>query len=231
MSSTLEARGGEPGKLYGVYLATVVSVKDDTGRGRVQVKLLGFDGVGAQDAPMWARVAAPFTGSQAGAFLIPNKDDEVAVQFVQGDPAQPIVIGGLWHGQAKVPEQLGGSGEEVDRWTLVGTQGTRIAIVEEQAGAKISLTTPNNTESVTIVQQSGGKIELKTSTSTVTLDSQGVTVQTTKVAVKASQVQIDAAMVTVNAALAKFSGIVKAAVVQATTIIGSVYTPGAGNVW
>jgi uncharacterized protein involved in type VI secretion and phage assembly len=230
MSSTLEARGGEPGKLYGVYLATVVSVKDDSGFGRVQVKLLGFDAVGAQSAPMWARVASPFTGAAAGAFLIPNKDDEVAVQFVQGDPAHPIVIGGLWHGKAKVPEQLGGAGDAVDRWTFVGRNGTRIAIVEEQAGAKISLTTPRKREALTIQEQGGGKIELKTSTATVTLDSSGVTIKTSKVAVTASQVQIDAPMVTVNAAMAKFSGIVKAAVVQATTIIANVYTPGVGNI-
>ena len=28
-----------------------------------------------------------------------------------------------------------------------------------------------------------------------------------------------------------FSGIVKASVVQATTVIASTYTPGAGNIW
>ena len=30
------------------------------------------------------------------------------------------------------PETLGGAGDAVDRWTIVGKKGTRIAIVEEQ---------------------------------------------------------------------------------------------------
>ncbi len=229
--AALEAHGTAPGKLYGVYLAKVTSVKDDKKQGRIQLKLLAFDGVTEQDAPIWARVAVPFAGADRGAFLIPNKDDIVVVQFVHGEPSQPIVIGGVWNGQQKAPEQLGGNGEEVDRWTFVGKQGTRIAIVEEQAGAKIELATPNKTESVTITQAKSGKVELKTNTSTVTLDSKGVTVRTTKVKVHATDVTVNAPTVTVNAALSKFNGVVKAVAVQAPTIIGNVYTPGAGNIW
>lgn len=231
IGNTLEARGGPPGKLYGTYLARVVSVKDDAKQGRVQVALLTFDGIAAQSAPMWARVAVPYAGNNHGAFLIPDTGDEVIVQFIQGDPKQAVVTGAVWNGKNQQPEQLGGAGNEVDRWTFVGKHGTRIAIVEEQAGAKISMTTPNSTESVTITQQSSGKIELKTSTSTVTLDSQGVAVTTTKVKVTAQEVTVDAPQVTVNAVLTKFNGVVKAPVVQATSIIAQVYTPGVGNVW
>jgi uncharacterized protein involved in type VI secretion and phage assembly len=230
-AAALEAHGTAPGKLFGVYLATVTSVKDDKKQGRIQIKLLAFDGVTQQDAPIWARVAVPFAGPNRGAFLIPNKNDVVVVQFIQGEPSAPVVIGGVWNGQQQAPEQLGGSGEEVDRWTFVGKQGTRIAIVEEQAGAKISLTTPNQTEAVTITQQASGKIELKTKTSTVTLASSGVTVKSTKVTVKAMDVTVNSPMVTVNAVLSKFNGIVKAISVQAPSIIGNLYTPGAGNIW
>lgn len=231
MTDAIDARGGAPGKLYGCYLAEVQAVNDDKHQGRIQVKLLHFDGIGEQNAPIWAHVAVPFAGSNRGAFLIPNKQDVVVVQFVHGDPAHPIVIGGVWHGADSPPEQLGGAGDEVDRWTLVGKAGTRIAIVEEQAGATISLTTPNSTESVTITQQNSGKIEIKTSVSTVTLDSQGVSVQTTKFKVTATQIELEAPTVTVNAGLSKFSGIVKADVHQATTVVSSTYTPGAGNIW
>lgn len=231
MNAALEAHGTAPGKLFGVYLATVTSVKDDKKQGRIQVKLLAFDGVTAQNAPMWARVAVPFAGPNRGAFLIPNKDDVVVVQFVHGEPSAPVVIGGVWNGQQQAPEQLGGSGEEVDRWTFVGKRGSRIAIVEEQAGATISMTTPNNTESITITQQSSGKVELKTKTSTVTMDSSGVTVKSTKVTVKAASVTVNAPSVTVNAVLSKFNGVIKAIAVQAPSIIGNLYTPGAGNIW
>jgi uncharacterized protein involved in type VI secretion and phage assembly len=231
MNTALEPHGTAPGKFYGVYLATVVSVKDDKRQGRVQVKLHAFDGVATQSAPMWARVAVPFAGPNRGAFFIPNKDDIVIVQFIHGEPSAPVVVGGIWNGQHAAPEQLGGDGEHVDRWTFVGKQGTRIAIVEEEAGATISLTTPNSTESVTLTQQAGGKVELKTTSSTVTLDSQGATVRSTKVTVVAPTVTVTSPVVTVNAALSQFNGIVKATAVEATTIIGTVYTPGAGNVW
>ena len=39
------------------------------------------------------------------------------------------------------------------------------------------------------------------------------------------------AQVKVNAAISDFSGIVKCDVLQATTVIATTYTPGAGNVW
>jgi hypothetical protein len=38
-------------------------------------------------------------------------------------------------------------------------------------------------------------------------------------------------MVTVDAAMAKFSGVVKCEVLIATSVVGTSYTPGAGNVW
>ena len=67
--AALEAHGTAPGKLYGVYLAKVTSVKDDKKQGRIQLKLLAFDGVTEQDAPIWARVAVSFAGNNYGALL------------------------------------------------------------------------------------------------------------------------------------------------------------------
>src|SRR5262249_13237108 len=105
---------------FGTHLAKVVSVEDDTGRGRVQVRLYDHDDVGEQNAPIWARVAVPFAGSNMGAFFIPNKDDEVLITFINGDTRLPIVVGGLWNGDAQAPEELGGDGQSVDRWTITG---------------------------------------------------------------------------------------------------------------
>lgn len=222
-----------PGVLYGSYLAEVVSVNDPDSKSRVQVRLFGFDSFSEQDAPMWARVAVPFAGPSSGAYFIPNKGDEVVVQFVNGDPRQPVVIGSLWNGNSIAPETLGGARESVDRWAIVGKAGTRIAIVEEQSGQeKITLTTPQNQVSVALTQESGGKIELKAGQCTVTIDSQGVSIQTpSKVSIQGSTVQVQAGSVTVDAGISKFSGVVKCDVLQATTVIASTYTPGAGNVW
>lgn len=214
------------------YLAEVSSVDDPDNLSRVQVRLLSFDGVGEHDAPIWARVAVPFAGSSRGAFMLPDVGDEVLVTFVNSDPRFPIVIGGLWNGNAKAPETLGGAGDRVDRWTIVGKAGTRIAIVEENEGeATISFTTPGGV-SGKLTDESGGKIEFKAAGTTITVDTSGVSVQTpSKVKVQASQVEVTSGMVTVDAAMSKFSGIVKCDVLQATTVVAATYTPGAGNVW
>jgi hypothetical protein len=51
------------------------------------------------------------------------------------------------------------------------------------------------------------------------------------VKIEAAKVDVSAGMVNVDTALAKFSGIVKCEVLQATTVISTTYTPGAGNIW
>ncbi|MFH7319200.1 phage baseplate assembly protein V [Desulfurivibrio sp. D14AmB] len=216
----------------GSYLARVVAVNDPEGIGRVQLRLLAFDGVDDQEAPLWARVAVPFAGNARGAFMIPEVGDEVLVSFVNGDPRQPIVIGSLWNGRDAVPEQLGGSGQRVDRWTITGKAGTRIAIVEEQpADATIRFTTPGGV-SGELTDSGGGKIEFRIGGTTVTYDQQGVTVNTAlNVTVQATQVEISAAMVTVNAGMSRFNGVVQADTVITNSVISASYTPGAGNIW
>ena len=214
------------------YLAEVVKVKDNGHLVLLQVRLLNYDGASQQDGPVWARVAVPFAGQGRGAFMLPDVGDEVLVTFLNGAARQPSVIGALWNGSADAPDHLGGSGEHVDRWTIVGRAGTRIAIVEESSGqATISLTTPGNVIG-TLTQTSGGKIEFTAANSTITVDTSGITIRTqAKVQVNASQVQVTAGQVTVDTAMAKFSGIVKCEVLQATTVVAQNYTPGAGNVW
>lgn len=218
-----------PDLLRGSHLAEVTSVKDPDGLGRVRVRMLILDGEGA--AEIWARVAVPFAGSNCGAFLLPDVGDEVLVQFLSADPRFPIVLGGLWNGAAKPPETL--ASDRVDRWTITGKAGTRIAIVEEQSGsASVSFKTPGGV-SGTLEDKGGGKIEFRDlSGNSIKIDSQGVTVEAaSSVSVRASQVKVSAGMVTVDAAMAKFSGVVKCDVLNATTVVATTYTPGAGNVW
>lgn len=216
----------------GTYLAKVVAVNDPEGIGRVQIRLFAFDGPESQNAPIWARVAVPFAGDNRGGFFIPDVDDEVLVSFINGDPRQPIVIGGLWSGSATVPETLGGSGDRVDRWTITGKAGTRIAIVEEQpSDATISFTTPGGVQGE-LTDAGGGKIEFTIGGTTVTYDNQGVTINTSmNVKVQATMVEVSASMVTVNAGMSRFNGVVQADTVITNSVISASYTPGAGNIW
>ena len=212
----------------GAHLAKVVSVQDPQSLSRVQVQLLGPDA--DNEAPIWARVAVPFAGDNFGAFLIPDVDQEVLVLLVAGDARAAVVVGALWNGATGIPETIGGS--NVDRWSFTGKNGTRIAIVEEASGQeKVEIETPAGVRA-TLTDESGGKITLEAAGNTITMDTQGVTVQAgAKVKVTAGQVEVSAGQVKVDAGMSQFSGVVKCDTLIATTVVGTTYTPGAGNIW
>jgi uncharacterized protein involved in type VI secretion and phage assembly len=215
--------------LHACHLAQVVSVSDPDSIARVQVKMLTIDGEGS--AEIWARVAVPFAGASRGALFIPDVGDEVLVAFLGGDARFPIVIGGLWNGGAGPPEQF--SGDSVDRWTITGKAGTRIAIVETSAAAAtVEFSTPGGVKG-TLTDDGGGSVTFQDSAgSSIKIDSSGITLQTSSnVTVNASQVSVTAGTVSVNAAMSTFSGVVTCDVLQATTVVAATYTPGAGNVW
>jgi hypothetical protein len=141
------------------------------------------------------------------------------------------VAGGLWNGATGIPETLGG--DRVDRWTITGKAGTRIAIEEQTGGSPtISLTTPAGVTGK-LTDDGGGTIEFSLPNGNeVTLDSSGVHIRSTgKVTVQATETEVTSSMVTVNASFSRFSGVLLCDTLQATTVISATYTPGAGNIW
>lgn len=212
----------------GVHIGVVKSVDDPQQRARVQVQLPAID-PDAQ-ALVWARVAVAFAGDSFGAFLIPDVGTEVLVAFTAGDTGWPVVIGNLWNGATEVPESL--PGNAVDRWTLTGKAGTRIAIIEQTGGQeKVEITTPGNS-TVTISEENGGTITLDSAGNTVTLSTSGVSIQSSAtVEVTATRVTVSAASVSVDAGMSRFSGVVQCDSLITNSVISPSYTPGAGNVW
>jgi len=217
-----------PAFTFGAQLARVVSVRDPKKLARVKLRLIGPDA--DNEATFWARVAVPFAGSNRGAFLIPNVNDEVLVVFAGGDPRAAVVLGGLWNGKQKPPEALGGA--HVDRWSLTGTNGTRVALVEAASGQEeIVMETPNGV-TARLTDQGGGKVELVSGANSVTLDATGVTVKAAAaVTVKAPQVQIQAPSVKVDAIRAEFTGVVRCMTLDTNAVRSKSYTLGLGNIW
>lgn len=218
------------------HLAEVVSVSDVGSTGKIEVRLLAYDATETQDGRIVARLCVPIAGGNRGAFLIPDVGDEVLVAFLNGDRRQAVVVGALWNGGNPPAEALGGDGDRVDRWTLVGKRGTRIAIVEEADGAIIRLSTHDasgrDVAFCEISRENNGRIELSAGGSTLVLDQNGVSVETQgSLETKASTSTLESATVDVNAGQTSFSGHVTTPSIQATTVIGTTYTPGAGNVW
>lgn len=209
------------------YLARVTDVNDPQNLARVKVELYALDT--ASDVALWARVASPFAGNARGGFFIPQEGDEVLVVFVGGDARHPIVVGGLWNGASSPPETING---KVDRWSITGKAGTRIAIVEESdATAKIECSTPGGVK-LTMTDESGGKVKIECAGNTITIDTQGISLEAAaKVKVQAATVEVSAGMVKVDSAMSKFSGVVKCDVLITNSVVSTSYTPGAGNIW
>ena len=104
------------------------------------MRLIAFDGIADQDAPLWARVVAPFAGQNRGAFFMPDVDDEVLVLFTNGDTRFPLVIGGLWNGAATAPADLGPEGNRYKR--IRSKNGITITLDDQQGQETLTLETP-----------------------------------------------------------------------------------------
>lgn len=214
----------------GVHIGIVTSVQDPERKGRVQVKLPAIDPAG--EAKIWARVAVPYAGDNYGAFLLPDVETEVLVAFVTGDAGSPVVIGNLWNGATELPEEL--PADAVDRWTLTGKNGTRIAIVEESDGQeKVEIELPSGSVSATLTDANGGEIELKAAGNTVKLSSSGITIDCpSTIQISAgSGLSITTPTVQVAASTSTFSESVLCNTLTAASVVSATYSQGAGNVW
>jgi type VI secretion system secreted protein VgrG len=56
----------------------------------------------------WIRVGSPWAGKQWGMIHIPRIGQEVIVDFLEGDPDQPIVVGGVYNAEMMPPYKLPG---------------------------------------------------------------------------------------------------------------------------
>jgi len=78
--------------------------------GRVKVQF-HWDREGKQDekSSCWLRVGQIAAGTGWGALFLPRIGQEVVVQFLEGDPDQPIVMGSVYNGDNPTPYPLPGS--------------------------------------------------------------------------------------------------------------------------
>ena len=92
-------------KMYGVQNAIVVAPSGEDiyidKYGRVNVRFVwdrtaNFHGTDNT----WVRVAQPWAGPRTGTYFWPRINDEVLIQFVDGDPDDPILIGSVYNANA-----------------------------------------------------------------------------------------------------------------------------------
>jgi uncharacterized protein involved in type VI secretion and phage assembly len=221
---------GLGGSWFGAYPALVTDIKDPDSQGRIKVRLPWAADTGSARYEVWARLATLMGGNNRGSWFIPDVEDEVLVVFEGGDPRRPYVIGALWNGKDAPPESMDGSGSN-DRKVLRSRNGVKVTLDDQSGQEKLILETPGG-QKVTLKDGPGAVEIVDSNGNSVKLQTSGITVNASaKVTVSASQIEVSAGMVTVNAGMSRFSGTVQAETVIATTVMGTSYTPGAGNIW
>jgi phage baseplate assembly protein gpV len=123
--------------------AIVTQVHDPERRGRVKARLPGYFDVETD----WMPVVTLGAGSGKGLQVQPDVDDTVLVLLAHEDPAEGIVLGGLY-GLRDVPDAAGVVGGAVRRFQLrtPGGQFVRLddehgsVLVEDRSGSRLELT-------------------------------------------------------------------------------------------
>ena len=77
--------------------AKVMDNKDPKKLGRIRVQFLWQEEQDPNMMTPWIRIAQPYAGNEKGIFFIPEIDEEVMVDFENGNAEKPFVVGALYH--------------------------------------------------------------------------------------------------------------------------------------
>lgn len=121
-------------RIQGVVIGLVTNTRDPEKLARVKLK---FPWLSDSDESDWARVATPMAGRERGLQLMPEVDDEVLVAFEHGDMRFPYVLGVLWNGKDRPPQDNADGRNNVR--VLKSRGGLEIRLTDEQGKEKIEI--------------------------------------------------------------------------------------------
>ncbi|MDZ8228187.1 phage baseplate assembly protein V [Nostoc sp. ChiVER01] len=180
---------------YGVTVGVVTNNQDPEGLGRVKVRFpwlwdeqknIGVDS-------HWARVLTPMAGNNRGLYFLPEVEDEVLVAFEHGLAEFPYILGGLWNGKDKQPEN-NNDGQNNKR-TIKSRSGHIIRLDDSKGQEKIEIidgsgknTIVINTANNSITITANADITIESLNGKLTLSGSGIEINSTKgVDIKARQ--------------------------------------------
>ncbi|MGM9489717.1 phage baseplate assembly protein V [Ideonella sp. YS5] len=164
-------------RYFGVVCGVVTNNQDPDGLHRVKVR---YPWLNLEDESHWARVATPMAGNARGVYFLPEVDDEVLVAFEHGSLEHPYVIGALWNGQDKPPED-----------NQDGCNDNRS--IHSRSGHVIRLSDKSGDERVEIIDKTGNnRVVIHSQDNSIQVEATGdISVKSTSGRVKIEGVGID----------------------------------------
>lgn len=173
--------------IKGVAVAIVTQNKDEQGLGRVKVR---YPWHSQPRESFWARIATPMAGKDRGMVMIPEIGDEVLVAFEKENIQFPYILGGLWNGQDKPPENNANGKNDKriiksrKKHYLLFDDGSK-GVVElcHEKGRKITL----DDSGFTVQDEKGNTVKVDSNSGAMTLEAKG------QLKIKAASISIESA--------------------------------------
>ncbi|HET7539651.1 MAG TPA: phage baseplate assembly protein V [Polyangiaceae bacterium] len=146
------------GKNFGLMVAIVSDRNDPDGLGRVKFTLPTHDDAESD----WTRVLSLYGGSAGsghGAQWVPEKDDEILVGYVDGDPKVAVVLGSLFSAKQKPPTS------EPDDRVFKSKNGHTVTISDASGKEQIELKTKSGQQ--VVLDEQGKSVTLKSTTKVI----------------------------------------------------------------
>lgn len=144
-SDLFMAHANAANHFFGVTIGIVTNNQDPDGLGRVKVR---FPWLSDQDESHWARMLSPMAGKERGLYFLPEVDDEVLVAFEHGMAEFPYILGALWNGKDKPPEN--NSDGKNNLRTLKSRSGHIIRLDDTDGAEKIEIIDKSGKNSVIV---------------------------------------------------------------------------------
>lgn len=162
-------------EITGVRVGIVRDNEDPENLGRVKLEFPWRD---ADDQSYWARIATAMTGDGYGTYFLPEVEDEVLVGFENGDIHSPIVVGSLWSGNRKPPEDNADGNNDVRK---IETRSGHVVefddndqegavTIETAAGHTVTLDDASGSEAVTIEDNGGNSVSMDSNAGEIAIE-------------------------------------------------------------